>query len=159
MIRQALEEGIVSALGKRRDVALAYSAGIDISCILFSLLSMGYNTTLYTYRLDGHESDDAKWAGKVAGALGLTLRPCTVPTDRQSLLRDLFRLIRLGRVGNLVRRKGRQQIVAGTRALHDTLLSSPVNERGSKGVVGIYKGLAKKSALALAYMERELLDA
>jgi hypothetical protein len=45
------------------------------------------------------------------------------------------------------RARGSQQIVAGTRALHDKLLRSPVNTRGRKRVDEIYKDMAEAMGL------------
>jgi len=81
------------------NMALEFSGGTDSTCLLFSLLALGYRPNLYTYRLEGIDSEDLLRAEYIADRYGLDLTVCEIPYDYEILVKDIKRLIRLGIFG------------------------------------------------------------
>ena len=77
-------------------VALSFSAGTDSLCLLFVLLDSGFKPKLYTYALEGYESQDLKLANMVAQMYGLSLKVCWIPSDLKRLKIDVKRIIKDG---------------------------------------------------------------
>lgn len=270
-LRKLLTDALKACVGDEKRVAVAFG-GIDSLSIVLCLLDLGVQPVLYTYVVEGTDSDDVKCAEVVSDIYGPPLHIVEIPADVDTLARDVQLLVDSGIRGkvniqcchgqmyvaravresvicngsgadtlygserafvlagakdskgrfdrmrrgllekpnNAVSRdqrllyaafghficlpyqdltvvehfmqyswkdlnepewkahaflhfpemdgigellpkglcRGSQQIVAGTRALHDKLLRSPLNQRSSRSVIGIYNDLARQTQKA-----------
>lgn len=81
-----------------QEVALLFSGGLDSLSILFSCLDLGIKPHLYTFKLDGYDSEDYLVSKRIAKELNLELTEVVVPHDTTQLVLDVFNIIKTYRV-------------------------------------------------------------
>lgn len=77
---------------KGEEVALLFSGGLDSLSILLSCMDVGIKPHLYSFKLDGVESEDIKVSRRVAKIYGLSYTEIDIPKD--NLLSDVVYIIR-----------------------------------------------------------------
>jgi asparagine synthetase B (glutamine-hydrolysing) len=129
-MREMINANLLELLPEKQ-VGLSFSGGTDSTCLLFSLLELGYQPTLYTYTVAGNESEDLQRARRIPNALE------DVVVDVRKMLRDGIR----GKVG--------------IQCMHGHYYVAPlveqrwiVNGSGIDGIYGVYKTYYQKKALA-----------
>lgn len=133
-----LNANLRALLGGESSVALAFSGGTDSTCLLFSLLELGYRPPLYTYVVQGEDSEDlqrVRWANAQSG---LPLNVCVIPNDIDILISDVRRMIADGISGKV-----------GIQCMHGHYCVAPVvkewvivNGSGVDGLYGAYRTFA-----------------
>ena len=73
--------------------AIALSGGIDSVGVLFAELELGRKPRCYTFYADRHISSDIKASRNICSALGLELTEIVIPTDVDTMYRDVRRVI------------------------------------------------------------------
>lgn len=134
-IRQLLEKHLEDLYPK---MALEFSGGTDSNCLLLSLLSMGYRPSLYTYKLEGTESEDVKRAEYVADRFGLDLTICEIPYDFETLVKDIKTLISMGIFGIVAIQVSHGHLYT-SKAIKEPLI---LNGGGPDEFLGSYKDFA-----------------
>ena len=81
---------------KEKNIAIAFSGGIDSLSILFSCLEKNKNITCYSFTLDNYVSTDFSQARKFANKYGVKFIPIFLPTDVNMLKKDLKFLRTMG---------------------------------------------------------------
>lgn len=76
--------------------ALMLSGGVDSHSILYALLSCGRKPIAYSFTLEDRESSDFTAARDLARHWSVPFRAVVLPTDRDSLLRDIGKLFAHG---------------------------------------------------------------
>lgn len=72
---------------------IALSGGVDSAILLFAALEAGLNPRCLTFHMDGVESADLKSARRLAEHFDVELHTVTVPSDADSLARDVRRAL------------------------------------------------------------------
>jgi asparagine synthetase B (glutamine-hydrolysing) len=136
-VRDLINENIQLLIGYGKP-GLLFSGGTDSTCLLFSLLELGYQPTLYTYTLDSYESDDLIHARLIASHYRLPLVVGTVPTDHETVVRDVKRMLMDG-----IRGKVAIQSLHGHYYLAPQVRESIiVNGSGIDPLYGVYRTFA-----------------
>ena len=74
---------------KNKKVALLFSGGLDSLSLMISCLDVGIRPTLYSFKLEGIESDDIKASRRIANIYGLKLVEVTIPKNISTLIDDV----------------------------------------------------------------------
>jgi len=137
MMRQLLNANLQSLLTDS-SVALSFSGGTDSTCLLFSLLELGYRPALYTYTVQGCDSEDLQRARLMSKHYALPLVVCEIPASLDTVLADVRRMLRDG-----VRGKVAIQCLHGhyyvAPAVREAVI---VNGSGVDGLYGVYRDMA-----------------
>lgn len=83
----------VSSLAAQEPFELALSGGVDSTIILFACLELGIKPRCLTFYMDGFESDDLRASRNLAKHFGLELIELAVPSDPETMLADVRRVI------------------------------------------------------------------
>ena len=135
--RQLVVDAVREAIGARRQVAVAFSAGTDSLCLLFACLDLGMRPVLYTYHVAGTESADLTLARRTAEHWDLPLVECPVPADDAVLQHDVLAILRDG-----VRGKVHIQCVHGHRYVAARVREPVVlNGSGADALYGTYRSI------------------
>ena len=133
-----LNENLLCLLGGEQSVAVSFSGGTDSTCLLLSLLELGFRPSLYTYTVEGFDSPDLQRAQMMSDLYDLPLVVCTIPSNIDSLICDVRRLIADGIQGKVC-----------TQCMHGHYYVAPevretviVNGSGIDGPSGAYCNLA-----------------
>ena len=78
---------------KNKKVALLFSGGLDSLSLMISCLDVGIKPTLYSFKLEGIESDDIKASRRIANIYGLKLVEVTIPKNISTLIDDVELII------------------------------------------------------------------
>lgn len=90
--REALINSVARQVGTG-DVAVMFGGGTDAACIVFSLMELGIKPHLYTFHLEGYESEDLKSSKKFADYFKLKHTTFTIMRDPDALIEDVFVLM------------------------------------------------------------------
>ncbi len=146
MYRKIINDGLnemLAGFGKD-DVAISFSGGSDSTCLLFSLLELGFNPVLYNYHVEGVFSEDKKRAEIIASQFGLKLVKCPIPYSIDILKDDIFRLIKIG-----VRGKVCIQCCHGHLYVAEKLTENViVNGSGIDGLIGSYTNIIRRPEIS-----------
>lgn len=89
---------VMETVRRYEDLPLLLSGGMDSSTLLAALLEMGARPPCYAFRLrDWPLSEDLQTARKMTAAYGLTLTEVEIPSDPESLIRDVTHVIQIAR--------------------------------------------------------------
>lgn len=133
-IRELINTNIQS-LVTDREVALSFSGGTDSTCLLLSLLELGYSPKLYTYSLDGFESQDVYCAKFISSHFELPLEICVIPSDIESVLSDVQMMLRDGIRGKVAIQCMHGHYYVAPRVKEGVIVSGS----GIDGIYGVYK--------------------
>lgn len=81
---------------KGQRVAIPMSAGVDSHSALFAALNAGAKPVIYSFHLDGVQSRDFKIAQATAKHFKLPFREVVLPSDTETLIKDVRKLARFG---------------------------------------------------------------
>ena len=117
------------------EVALLFSGGTDSLSLFYSCIDLGIKTNLYTYCLEGFESEDLKVAKKIEEKYGINLTVCYIENNIEKLIEDVFHLLGM-------RISGKVNI----QCMHGHMYVAPkikeqycLNGSGIDGIYGTYK--------------------
>lgn len=77
---------------KSKSVAVSLSSGIDSMSVLYALLECNKTVVVYSFTLDDRESRDFREAKELANKLNLKFVPVFLPTDIETLKKDVLKL-------------------------------------------------------------------
>lgn len=95
-LRKALVDTMRAAPEKK--VAVLMSSGVDSHTVLFSALEAGKDVSTYSFTLADRESRDFKIARDTAAIFGLPFTKISLPTDLETLIADVFDMLKMGAV-------------------------------------------------------------
>ena len=75
-------------------VALCLSSGVDSQSLLFALLELKKQVTVYSFTLNSRKSTDFMVAENLCKKLGVKFVPIYLPTDVQTIKKDVYELIK-----------------------------------------------------------------
>jgi len=137
-MRRRLNENLRVLIGDEQSVALSFSGGTDSTCLLLSMLELGYRPSLYTYCVEGMESEDLRRARWMSKEHGLPLMVCTIPSGVDAIIHDVHRMITDGVKGKVC-----------IQCMHGHYYVAPavkeriiVNGSGIDGLYGAYRTFA-----------------
>ena len=137
-MRQMVNENLSCLIGDGQSVAVLFSGGTDSTCLLLSLLELGFNPPLYTYVVKGFDSADLQRAQVMSDLHNLPLVVCTVPSDVDSLIRDVRQIIADGVQGKVYIQCMHGHYYVAPKVREDVV----VNGSGVDGPCGAYRNLA-----------------
>ncbi len=133
-----LNDNLVRLTCGEDKVAIAFSGGTDSSCLLFSLLELGFRPTLYTYVVTGYASNDLVRAQMVSKAFNLSLVISVIPDNIDSLVSDVRRIVSDG-----IRGKVNIQCMHGHYYVAQNVKERLIfNGSGIDGLYGAYRTFA-----------------
>lgn len=147
MIREMLRENIVREAGTHT-VGVNFSGGTDSMCLLLAAMDVGMKPPLFTYAIEGVESEDLRRAKIAAARFDLPLTIALMPRDVEGIVRDVRAMKALGISGKVNTQCCHGHYVLAPRVTVQVLL----NGSGIDGLYGTYKPfqLARKRISGIA---------